>query len=243
MKIFSKFKDYYDKSLIFGTDPLITYIRNEENITKRLKDQPDIYKKLVKIDNKIVNFYVNEYISKEIHVISKGIVLFCGKIYFYIFISYPDTDTTNDVYTRYGYNTCTEHMYSLDSFKKIISKYAKKDINNNAIKEIEILFSKQGIASEIVHNLHFELDSPIIFIDHQSPHSFTRQTKVYTNPKLRDVEFYKIVNPFIAFQELSMFIGGIMGGKSPIMIQVSDEDRILKHGFDKYSFRKEKKVK
>jgi len=54
------------------------------------------------------------------------------------------------------------------------------------------------------------------------------------------MEFFKIVDPFTAFQELSMFIGGIMGGKSPIMIEVADKDRIAKHGFDKFSFRKEK---
>ena len=56
--------------------------------------------------------------------------------------------------------------------------------------------------------------------------------------KLSDIEFQKIVDPFTSFQELSMFISGVMGGKSPPIIQLKDEDLIGKHGFDKWSFRK-----
>jgi hypothetical protein len=39
---------------------------------------------------------------------------------------------------------------------------------------------------------------------------------------------------------ISALGGGVMGGKSPSMIEVADKDRIAKHGFDKFSFRKEK---
>lgn len=65
--------------------------------------------------------------------------------------------------------------------------------------------------------------------------------QIILNPVLKEIEFYKKIDSFTAFQELSMFISGIMGGKSPCMIEISNDDKIAKHGFDKYSFRKEKK--
>ena len=59
---------------------------------------------------------------------------------------------------------------------------------------------------------------------------------------LRAYEFMKRLDAFTMFQELSMFIGGVLpGGQSP-MVKIADEKvRIHKAGFDpKWSFRKHK---
>ena len=39
-------------------------------------------------------------------------------------------------------------------------------------------------------------------------------------------------------QELSMFVDGVMAGQMPPMVEVSNEVRVHKAGFDKWSFRK-----
>jgi hypothetical protein len=56
---------------------------------------------------------------------------------------------------------------------------------------------------------------------------------------LRPFEFQRIVDPYTAFQELSMYIGGILGNLNPKVPDVSNEDLIVAKGFDKWSFRKE----
>lgn len=58
---------------------------------------------------------------------------------------------------------------------------------------------------------------------------------------MKDYEFYKILDLFVAFQELSMFISGIMGGKSPKMIEIADKDRRDMKGFNDKSFRNMKR--
>ncbi len=254
MRIFSKFHDYYDKALSYGIDPNVIYERKEEEITESLKKQPDLYDRLSKIDSEIFDFRVNKIDSSELKIISKHIVLFCGKIYFCIEVQYT-IKTYDDYYKHIVSKVATEFIYTFDAFEKVITKHSKINLENNlrsdifsiekvkvmtARKRFKLLFDKQGTVSDNVSALHFELDAPIIEITHNPVYFYKGKDRVFKNKRLKDLEFYKIVSPFEAFQELSMFIGGVMGGKSPIMIEVADKDRIAKHGFDKFSFRKEK---
>jgi hypothetical protein len=58
---------------------------------------------------------------------------------------------------------------------------------------------------------------------------------------LKDIEFQKVMPPWEAFQELSMWIGGVIAhpGRPTVQIE-SDKTKLVKHGFNKASFRKEK---
>ena len=55
---------------------------------------------------------------------------------------------------------------------------------------------------------------------------------------LKDVSFYKVWDPYQAYQELDMYISGVLGQQEKETINISDKDRIYQHGFDSYSFRK-----
>lgn len=60
------------------------------------------------------------------------------------------------------------------------------------------------------------------------------------NPRLADWQFQKVKDPFAAFQEIFMFISGVLGVNTREIITLLDVDKIHKHGFDKFSFRKGK---
>lgn len=56
---------------------------------------------------------------------------------------------------------------------------------------------------------------------------------------LKDVEFGKVLDPVRAFQELSMWVGGVLPRPGPPMVQITDPKVLLaKAGMDKTSFRK-----
>lgn len=56
---------------------------------------------------------------------------------------------------------------------------------------------------------------------------------------LKDVFFARVVDPYTAFQELSMFVGGVMARPGNSMVRITDDEVLAgKHGFDKWSFRK-----
>ncbi len=63
--------------------------------------------------------------------------------------------------------------------------------------------------------------------------------EVQVNPYcLNTVDFYKALDPYTAYQELQMWIGGVLGGTSPEIVKITD-DKVLaaSHGYDKESFR------
>ena len=61
--------------------------------------------------------------------------------------------------------------------------------------------------------------------------------EVAINPMLKPFGFQSIVDPFTAFQELSMYVSGVLGSTGVDMIQVSDEDMKYKKGFHDMSFK------
>jgi len=74
-----------------------------------------------------------------------------------------------------------------------------------------------------------------LFHQHKVP-VFVTQNMVL-NPVLVNIEFYKVFNSYSAYQEIEMFISGVLGTKENDMIDIDDKYRIESHGFDKHSFR------
>lgn len=64
-------------------------------------------------------------------------------------------------------------------------------------------------------------------------------SKFFINPILKDYEFYKVFDSFQAFQEIQMFMTGVLGSNEKNIVEVEDKYKITQHGFDKWSFRKE----
>ena len=58
------------------------------------------------------------------------------------------------------------------------------------------------------------------------------------NPPLKDYQFYRKLDAYSTFQELSVWLGGTLAWPHNMMVEVSDKSKVLKHGFDpKYGFR------
>jgi hypothetical protein len=66
-------------------------------------------------------------------------------------------------------------------------------------------------------------------------------SKFHINPMLKDYEFYRVFDTYQTFQEISMFLGGVLGTNEDGGNVVDDKHRFSQRGFDKWSFRKEKK--
>jgi hypothetical protein len=61
---------------------------------------------------------------------------------------------------------------------------------------------------------------------------------------LKDLEFYKTLDAFSVFQEIEMWVGGVLAAAGNPMVQITDDKiKVAKHGFDKFSFRKGKETK
>jgi hypothetical protein len=93
-------------------------------------------------------------------------------------------------------------------------------------------------------DLHFKTGCPVLALEKEPEPKLgasgqrRREIVAALNPNLRDLQFFRIVDVNIAFQELSMFLGGVLANNDRPE-PVDNKYKILAHGFDlKESFRK-----
>jgi hypothetical protein len=85
------------------------------------------------------------------------------------------------------------------------------------------------IANRIVHAIRF-------------PQTFYANAEAWeiNSSRLKEVEFFRKFDVYQTYQEIEMWVSGVMPGKTNAMESISDAVRIAKHGFNRYSFRRSK---
>lgn len=77
------------------------------------------------------------------------------------------------------------------------------------------------------------------FTTHNVPNFVLHKDFVFFNDCLKKYGFARKFDPYTAYQELSMYVGGVLRGPSVEMVQIKDEDKVKAKGFNKWSFRRE----
>jgi len=241
MLIVSKKKDYYDGVVgTMGVDKSIVY--NREIIEVEEQDFPDFIKRKSVYwrkskDTPFINLGYHNiksiYKDRYQHY-GHFIIGFCGKLYigWKLYSEELEYDGIS--------NLKTDITYDSNFMKSILdnrSFFGNLDNDINAILNYNAL------------QLFRDLKTPVFIYDGDHgrvsiPRSYHRnKEKFIINPLLKDYEFYKIFDTFQAFQEIQMFMGGVLGSPEKEIVQIEDKYKITQHGFDKWSFRKEPKEK
>lgn len=101
--------------------------------------------------------------------------------------------------------------------------------------------------SQDFNGFMFKLQVPVALI--VPPHTYkvsgscfnNEQSLLIKNPPLRAFQFFKQMDQYTCWQEISMWIGGVMPGRQSPMVEIGDDSKIKKHGFDPVmGFRKRK---
>lgn len=217
MRIISKFHDYYDTVLVHGSDPTVVYDRNER--------ETEYDKKVFGIIDKFINFAAPSDVYMEV-------IGFCGKFYLQCDIYTYDYNTMCSKYNRCRTVEDIQEVYAGTKELDRFNDPAKYRRNSTIVYHFTAQHFQQAIddISKIRNNDIFRhLKSPCFYI--------REKKKVSVNPILRDVGFYKHVDPYTAYQELSMYIPNFII-QPPEVIKLSDKSEIVKKGFDlKDSFR------
>lgn len=244
MKIISSFKDYYDiSSYIFGNDqdPNIKFIRetkncllNEININS-IKKEIEFCKEILRTVNHITNN--SQYFGNGI-CICGGIILFCGKVY-----PYYTFNLAFQPIIIFGYNKL---ISKLSDKNFIDSKLKNIDYAKHEKKKIKYTLEKITVANKWYNNLleHKDnytigddifkfFDCPVLSVD---DYYFNVITK---NPILNHYRFHQVFDPYLAYQEIEMYLGNNLAKQMDPEIKLSDEIKAEIHGFDKWSFRKQ----
>jgi hypothetical protein len=107
-------------------------------------------------------------------------------------------------------------------------------------KELAACFSEYLTSPQLL-KLFVEKNTPVfIYGDYlDGKYRNGKQKELIINPRLKDWGFQSIKDPVTAFQDIFMYISGVLGIPDPAMIKISDKELAKKKGHDgKFSFRK-----
>lgn len=219
MRINSNFRDYYDCIQSYGQDQSVVWNR---------------FAKVVEYDKNIFYQSDNRYFPNDTGV---GILTstvdywriylgFCGKVY-------PVIRTLEHTYTG---NIITYH-YDIEEFET----FRKAKVAEQ---------KKRYVWDRRNHRQWFEkiraTDFSEVFEKHYCPVFDFRYNEdidkfqLTVNGDIGKFDFVKIKDPFTTYQDISMFYGGLAVPQKPIP-SIPDKVMVEVKGFDKYSFRKNKK--
>lgn len=251
MRINSEFSDYYDTVQSEGQDQSLVYQRHKTE--------------------GVIEFYPfhsggnHPTRNQQVQIVYKSHHIgFCGKIY-------PVLEMIPGKYAELNPKEIREHRrwcYSLedvDAFVKSNFKdttdYFKKGYlrksnwssydRRNAFESFFQKNKEYEKSMEIKSAPLFENMRPIFVAVYEPEYSIPRSGqyrrqissgKVTYNCPLKQFEFYRIMPPFQAFQEISMWLSNQAVPFKPIP-EMTNQIKIEARGFDKFSFRKDPKKK
>lgn len=233
MKIISEHRDFYDTAQAWGNDDSLVY----ERIEKRLEMYP------------FGGFFSHPVGGRNPTLSVKSFVVgFCGKTYYGVEInlfSQPPGER------KFCYSLADVDSWVESHFPpKKVAFYKEKDASRKSTwnyyqrrKDFETYFKPRN-----PENTGWAVGGKRLqefFLKHHTPVfvAYSEKTGMgYTliNGKLKDVEFFRVFDPYTAFQEITMFMSNLAVPLKPIP-EISDEDMVSIKGFDKFSFRKDPK--
>ena len=229
MRIISKFKDYYDNISAQYLDKDIVYMRKTRwHQFTRNEKRP------------LGHLYLFNYeltMASEKFDVLQEIIGFCGELYPVISFKTKDVRETMKA-CFYNFEQVAEFYLEnkLDDDPRNL-KYDYRRWTRNSSKsrlnEYHNFFARQEINQGVI-DLFEKFQTPVFILRHKDKSDL----EIEMNPMLRNYNFQKIKDPFSAHQELYQFISAKLHQPERPMVQISDKDKIYKHGFDKFSFRK-----
>ena len=254
MRIIAKTKDYYDSLMDPSGETDIVYARFPKD---HIIDVHEYFPKLRIPDYRywaIQDFITTTTTTCLIDAatgiyFSLFLVGFCGSVYPCVTISIhqPETPIHPDKKSFFTTEDVTEFINKA-LVKKGIKLHTPGKLSpfvNGGIRGPQIEgFFKADFSN--FTKLFNKFKSPVFVLhfgdDRNRKWSFkdTETCKItcITDPLLKEYDFFRKFDVNQTFQEISMYIGGVLGGSSPPMAEIEDKYRIEAHGFDKWSFRK-----
>lgn len=251
MKIVSKYKDYYDGVQAMGFDEKLVFVRHQE--LKSFK-KPNSYNKFregsddtLELDR--INLETSNYEPEQEHIDCYELIIgFCGKLYPGIIFKHVKNEQVVSKKVYYDSKGVLSYIDKLKSqYRKL---YFRCSFYNyylpEPIKELLDQHFNQNCFKANYEDWFQDFNTPIFRIVQKpnmndlTKHQYGKDEIIHIelNPKLKDLEFYRLKDNYSAYQELSQFLGGVLSKRDKINDNLTDIEKVHQHGFDKkYGFR------
>jgi hypothetical protein len=223
MLIVSNFHDYYDTAMTYGIDKTVVFSRNN-SLGEKLKSRD------FDLD------WPEDHDTRKGRVrVTELLIGFCGKIYPAVRFDrlYQHKTQTTVVYNaEQFFLEAVDHDLHVD-WKARLSGWSRLKFWGGGIHA--------GYAKEFFEKSYRELED--IFYKSHTP-IFTiayegRDLWLRISPQLKPLQFAKVKDPASAFQDIYMYLSGVLGQPKDIPSKQTDKEKAASHGHDgEYSFKK-----
>ena len=241
--------DYYDSALAYGRDDDVIFVREPKIIPDTncplFKGYPHAIIKGRSYwgsGNKLQVKEGNYLVTLELHTINCYVA---GKHYGAIKVKKEFNSGYREIF--WNYDAFVNWLASVG--KEVAGpakkyKWEKDSPEKDAFTSLQAFFTPMPATPE---QLTWLIENRIVTATwydnfrNYGPNSEWRCNSTEQGYALKDIEFARAVDPFTLFQEISMFVGGVLPRNTNPMVEIVDQVvKAEKHGFDKWSFRKHK---
>jgi hypothetical protein len=231
MIINSTFRDYYDPIAHQHWDAALVYNRTTKELNLR---KPEVYLEIPYTHWSPYAFRMlinpKAQIEREGYLKPAQVLLFCGKPY--LIMGWEKTDRGGQEVIELS-RLISNSSREIIEFARFNTGWCKKNQTVIAFKDNLTRFLGREY-----HVLHAKYKSPVLIEKYCA--SMRTTTTLIINPCLKTIDFQRIKDPYSAFQEIAMYLGGVMGSSGRPMVKPADKYRIAAAGHDpKTSFRRD----
>jgi hypothetical protein len=226
MLIVSDFHDYYDRAAVYGVDKTVVYERKTKSIpAKREKHVWNHTFRTIHLSDD-VEFAVHEHI-----------VGYCGHLYPLLCVT-PLKPTASDVPIVQAYTAdefacwaspiCPERCTYTYGVRLLRREYREEYFNRDYSRLLDLFTQHRApLWLYTLRNEYWEFRRAGLVGD------------LTLHPSLRELDFQRHKDAPTAFQDIFMYLSGVLGAPDKPTIQLTNEMIQAKHGLDgKYSFKK-----
>lgn len=226
MYIISKFHDYYDSAATYGIDKTVIYKRERKEMTLQRARWNGGGSDLVSYPEETMNKLGQKVLVQEF------LVGFCGQVY--PAVRFTCGDRVACAYTaEQFFIEAVDFDLGVDWKAKNTTwsrmRFWRGGINAGYAKSFYARDWTKELGSKFV-----ELHTPIFTVT-----SVGHKVILAANDSLKNHLFAKVQDPASAFQNIYMYISGVLGQPKDIPSKQTDKEKAASHGHDgEYSFKK-----
>lgn len=221
MRIIGNNKDYYDGVMAYGQDTDTVFVRKPWRLDS--ESCPLVFPKVAEELVNLIQRGTNGTYS-EIKFPNAFVVYIAGKKY--SGVSYQSDDLNYTFHWRP--DSLLDAIYKNMTVPERSRPYVIRKLKNLSAE----MFANR-INSEEVEWL---IDNEVAIAVGKLRTGDARWR--FNCDRLKDLQFAKVLDPYTIYQELSMWVGGVLPKQGNDTVEIADKDKIAKRGFDKWSFRK-----
>lgn len=234
MRIISKFHDYYDSVLKYGPDDHCVFVRESARLDAAGQLPADLAFMRPGLHA------VETFTAKRAPLgIAPFVIAFCGKCYPGIRLTSSGLSGAEAAFDECYYDLASYrarmaalgHPIEPERRRHWRRWHYRMDSPTNHQDLTDFFTAERASAFEALVGR-----GAAILLCLSRRHS--DDVELYDNPELTTLKFYQMFDAYSAFQELEMYLGGVLASAELPMPQFEDQIKAQQKGFDKHSFRR-----